>query len=176
MSCATAVPARAGSAHGLTVPPQVGHLSFLLRRHPFFRHQMAQAVGKRLLSCRTLSSQRAQIVEHHRTAAWSEREYAALFELMRAHGARVLPPAITLFCHLQDRANVRTASQEQKSTYLLMHDYVPVMESSRRRRETMARYMRDAGLQDSMIRTEESSQWTRVSDFKSKRLEPQPET
>lgn len=57
-------------------------LCFLMRRHPVFRYQFAQAVGKRFLSGRIVAGQRAQLVEHHRTAQWAEQEYAALHRLL----------------------------------------------------------------------------------------------
>lgn len=58
------------------------NLCFLMRRHPSFRYQFAQAVGKRFLSGRIVAGQRAQLVEHHRTAQWAEQEYAALHRLL----------------------------------------------------------------------------------------------
>ena len=63
---------------------------FLMRRHTAVRMQFAQAVGKRLLCQKIVVTQRAQLVEHHRTAHWSELEYAALLQLMfqKAHELR----------------------------------------------------------------------------------------
>jgi len=58
-------------------------LCFIMRRHPSFRYQFANTVGKRLLSERLISTSRSQIIEHHRSANWAEREYRALFAIMK---------------------------------------------------------------------------------------------
>jgi hypothetical protein len=56
-----------------------------MRRSPAMRGQFAQAVGKRLLSTRSVTSQRAQIIEHRRATDWAEREYISLAAIARGH-------------------------------------------------------------------------------------------
>lgn len=60
-----------------------------MRRTPELRQQFAATVGKRLLSERLISSSRANMMEHHRSAQWAEREYLAMLALMKSDGARI---------------------------------------------------------------------------------------
>lgn len=63
------------------------HLCFLLRRHEQFRYTFASAVGKRMASERLMSSSRASIIEHHRSASWAEREYLGLYNFMNENAS-----------------------------------------------------------------------------------------
>lgn len=60
-------------------------LCFVMRRHDAFKYSFAAAVGKRMASERLLSSNRASIIEHHRSASWAEREYMSLYRHMSAN-------------------------------------------------------------------------------------------
>lgn len=62
---------------------------FLFRRHALLRNQFASAVGKRLTSEKIVSTGKNSIMEHHRTVQWSENEYIALAQLVRAQSGAI---------------------------------------------------------------------------------------
>jgi hypothetical protein len=49
-----------------------------------FKHQFAAVVGKRMMTERLIQSGRTNIVEHHRSSAWAEREYVGMYNMMEA--------------------------------------------------------------------------------------------
>jgi hypothetical protein len=53
-----------------------------MRRDDVLKYQFAQTVGKRMLTERLISRGRTSIIEHHRSVAWGEREYKALYVLI----------------------------------------------------------------------------------------------
>lgn len=62
-------------------------ICFIMRRDTEIRYHFAAAVGKRLFSLKLVSSQRAQLVEHHRAAKWAEEQYRKLYIFMKSEGA-----------------------------------------------------------------------------------------
>lgn len=60
---------------------------FLFRRHSLLRNQFASAVGKRMTSEKIIHTGKNSIMEHHRTVQWSENEYVALAQLVRAQAS-----------------------------------------------------------------------------------------
>jgi hypothetical protein len=75
--------------HARNVQEHRMRVCFMMRRSPSLRYAFASVVGKRFLSERIISANRVQIIEHHRTVSWAEREYMALVELLRRNAGQV---------------------------------------------------------------------------------------
>lgn len=63
------------------------HACFYMRRKPEFRYAFAAAVGKRQFSERIASTNKAAIIEHHRSVQWSEGEYVKLVAVVQQHAS-----------------------------------------------------------------------------------------
>lgn len=97
----------------LNLPFTQLRMCFIMRRHPPLRYQFAAAVGKRLFSTKVVATQRAQIMEHKRAAAWAEQEYAALYRFMCNQGGA------------QEFSSVRPAGDFDQCA--LTCDYIPMI-------------------------------------------------
>jgi hypothetical protein len=84
-----------------------------LRRDDTTRFQFAQAVGKRLISLRNVTNQRATPVEHRRAARWAEQDYVRLARLLQAHS---WPPAGELRRKGNDYTGDSTKGGDAKNT------------------------------------------------------------
>lgn len=60
------------------------HICFLFRRHEVLRNQFAATVGRRMMTERAVvASGKSNIMEHHRTVQWAEKEYIAMVQLVQ---------------------------------------------------------------------------------------------
>lgn len=88
---------------------------FLMRRHPDLRYPFSSAVGKRLFSSKIVATQRAQIMEHKRSSAWAEQEYASLYTYMRGPGSQAFAGLLGQLSSGDAESNV------------LLHDYMGML-------------------------------------------------
>jgi hypothetical protein len=68
-----------------------------------FRYQFASVVGKRMMTERLIQSGRTNIVEHHRSSAWAEREYTCMCQMMDSN-VDMMNKAIATTKELQTKA------------------------------------------------------------------------
>lgn len=59
------------------------YMCLAMRRDKVFQYGFASVVGKRYLSERIISANRVQIIDHHRTTSWAEREYLSFANLVK---------------------------------------------------------------------------------------------
>lgn len=64
---------------------------FLFRRRPELRYAFSAAVGKRLLSETLVTRAKRSQMEHSRAVAWAEKEYYALYQLVKNTRLPTLP-------------------------------------------------------------------------------------
>lgn len=84
----------------------------MLCRHELLRNQFAAAVGKRMISERTISTGKNSIMEHHRTVQWAEKEYIALLQLVQSNSGAI-------------DQQVRSFNKDNPSKYFM--DYVRML-------------------------------------------------
>lgn len=80
-----------GALHSIFADRDMLEVIFVFRRRPELRYAFSAAVGKRLLSETLVTRAKRSQMEHSRAVAWAEKEYYALYQLVKNTRLPTLP-------------------------------------------------------------------------------------
>jgi hypothetical protein len=80
-----------GVLHSIFANRDMLEVIFVFRRRPELRYAFSAAVGKRLLSETLVTRAKRSQMEHSRAVAWAEKEYYALYQLVKNTRLPTLP-------------------------------------------------------------------------------------